>query len=96
MQRCHLLTSFQEGPCQKIFFQEKSKFCKQGGKLDYSRYLSQAFLLVVLESCIAIIELFLSLKYKEGARLPCNGNHFSSILNWKGVVSSSCSKQLLK
>ena len=30
VRRCHLLTSFQEGPTRKLFFQEffSSKFCK--------------------------------------------------------------------
>ena len=28
VQRCHLLTSFQEGLHQKLFFQGTSKFCK--------------------------------------------------------------------
>ena len=32
------LTPLQEGTHHKLLAQEKSKFCKQGGKLDYSRY----------------------------------------------------------
>ena len=44
--RCSLVTSFQEGPHQKLFFQGSLSFCKQGGKLDYSRY-SQVSLLTL-------------------------------------------------
>ena len=40
--RC-LLTSFQNGAQHKFFFQEK-KFCKQVGKLDYSRYSQSIFI----------------------------------------------------
>ena len=43
--QCHLLTPFQEGTYIKLLAQEKKyKFCKQGGKQDYSSY-SQVTLL---------------------------------------------------
>ena len=41
------LTPLQEGTHHKLFSEEnKSKFCKQSGKLDYSRY-SQVSLLTL-------------------------------------------------
>ena len=40
------LTPLQEDTHHKLLAQEKSKFCKQGGKLDYSRY-SEVFLLTL-------------------------------------------------
>ena len=40
------LTSFQEGPHQKLFFQGFfSKFCKQDGKLYYSRYCKFSYVI---------------------------------------------------
>ena len=44
--QCCLLTPFQEGTHHKLVAQKNSKFCKQGGKLDYSRY-SQVSLLTL-------------------------------------------------
>ena len=41
--QCRLLTPFQEGT---HYIVKKSKFCKKGGKLDYSRY-SQVCLLTL-------------------------------------------------
>ena len=38
VQRCLFLTPLQEVTHHKLLAQEKSKFCKQCGKLEYSRY----------------------------------------------------------
>ena len=45
VQWCHLLTSFQEGPHQKLFFQGKNIFCKQDGKLYYSRICQVSYVI---------------------------------------------------
>ena len=48
MRRCHFLMSFQEGPHRNCSFKKKSssffflKFCKQGGKLDYSSFSQES------------------------------------------------------
>ena len=41
-----LLMPFQEGPHRNCSLKQKTKFFKQGGKLDYSRY-SQVYLLTL-------------------------------------------------
>ena len=47
VQRCCLLTSFQEGPHQKLFFQEKNQNSKVANWIivDILNYLSNSFLL---------------------------------------------------
>ena len=43
-----LLMPLQEGTHHKLLSGKKSKFCKQGGKLDYSRYSEVSLLTLLL------------------------------------------------
>ena len=67
---CHddvFFNTFQDGTNQIVSSRKKSKFCKQGGKLDYSRY-SQVSLLKITSyislSAILYILSFSSLSFK--------------------------------
>ena len=74
VQRCLFLTPLQEGTHHKLLAQEKSEFCKQCGKLEYSRYSEVSLLTLyfhwqtlsislLLEIVIAKYPSYLSLQY---------------------------------